>query len=84
MVSSSNLSFVIIPTFSSHAHDPSHEPHHVIALTLGVITLVVGGLLEFKSFEMSKKDNYKPGDYGFDPLGLYALRASFGLDQVHQ
>ena len=50
----------------------------------GVFTLIVGGLLEFKSFEMSKKDNYKPGDYGFDPLGLYALRASFGLDQVHE
>ena len=52
-----------------------------IVLT-GVFTLAVGGFLEYKSFEMSKKDNYKPGDYGFDPLGLYALRASFGLDQV--
>jgi Chlorophyll A-B binding protein len=52
-----------------------------IVLT-AVFTLIIGGLLEFKSFEMSKKDNYKPGDYGFDPLGLYAVRASFGLDQV--
>ena len=48
----------------------------------GVLTLAIGGFLEFKSFEMSQKAGYKPGDYGFDPLGLHALRASFGLDRV--
>jgi len=84
----------------------------------GVLTLAIGGFLEFKSFEMSQKAGYRPGDYGFDPLGefivlvlvvscgcslaldalllctpsstplllcipgLYALRASFGLDRV--
>lgn len=37
----------------------------------GVLTLVIGGLLEFKSFEMSQKAGYRPGDYGFDPLGAY-------------
>lgn len=48
----------------------------------GVMTLAIGGFLEFKSFEMAGKVGYKPGDYGFDPLGLHALRASFGLDRV--
>jgi hypothetical protein len=35
----------------------------------GVLTLAIGGFLEFKSFEMSQKAGYRPGDYGFDPLG---------------
>jgi hypothetical protein len=48
----------------------------------GALTLAIGGFLEFKSFEMSQKADYQPGNYNFDPLGLHALRASFGLDRV--
>ena len=48
----------------------------------GIFSLVIGGLLEAKAFEASKKENYKPGDYGFDPLRLYTLRVSFALDKI--
>ena len=40
-------------------------------IAAGVFSLVVGGLLEAKSFEASKRAGYKPGDYNFDPLRLY-------------
>jgi len=39
----------------------------------GVLTLAIGGFLEFKSFEMSQKAGYRPGDYGFDPLGALCV-----------
>jgi hypothetical protein len=39
----------------------------------GVLTLAIGGFLEFKSFEMSQKAGYRPGDYGFDPLSVSSL-----------
>jgi len=51
-------------------------------IAAGVFSLVVGGLLEAKAFEAAKKDNYKPGDYGFDPLNVYSLRSSFALDKI--
>ena len=31
-----------------------------------------------------QKDGYKPGDYGFDPLGLYSFRSSFGIDRIDE
>jgi hypothetical protein len=31
-----------------------------------------------------QKDGYRPGDYGFDPLGLYPFRASFGIDRIDE
>jgi hypothetical protein len=46
------------------------------------VTLAIGAALEFKAMEASSKDGYKPGDYGFDPIGLYAFRGTFGLDRV--
>jgi len=42
----------------------------------------LGALLEFKTFSRSEKSSYKPGDLGFDPLGLHSFRASFGLDPI--
>jgi len=48
----------------------------------GIVALVIGGLLEFRTFAAQEKDGYKPGDLGFDPLGLHAFRASFGLDPI--
>jgi hypothetical protein len=45
-------------------------------------SLVVGGLLEFKTMDSQKKDGYRPGELSFDPLGLYAFRSYFGLDQI--
>jgi len=45
-------------------------------------TLAVGAALEFKGMEASSKDGYKPGDYGFDPVGLHAFRGTFGLDRI--
>lgn len=48
----------------------------------GVMALAIGGLLEFRTFAAQEKDDYRPGDLGFDPLGLHAFRASFGLDPI--
>lgn len=49
---------------------------------VGAFTLAVGAVLEFKGMEMAKKEGHKPGDYGFDPIGLYPFRGSFGIDRV--
>jgi len=48
----------------------------------GAASLLVGALLEFKTFSRSEKTSYQPGDLGFDPLGLHSFRASFGLDPI--
>lgn len=47
-----------------------------------VFSLVIGALLEAKAFEASKKEGYKVGDYGFDPIGFYSVRSSFALDKI--
>ena len=47
-----------------------------------VFSLLVGGILEFQAFKAQEKEDYKPGDYGFDPLRLYTFRVSFFLDQM--
>lgn len=47
-----------------------------------VVSLAIGGLLEFKTFDAQKKDGYRPGELGFDPLKLHTFRASFNLDQI--
>lgn len=51
-------------------------------IATGVISLVVGGLLELRTFAEKEKEGYMPGDMGFDPLGLHGIRGSFGLDKV--
>lgn len=51
-------------------------------LATGAASLLLGALLEFKTFSRSEKSSYKPGDLGFDPLGLHSFRASFGLDPI--
>lgn len=33
-------------------------------------------------FIQSQKANYKPGNIGFDPLGLHSFRSTFRLDQI--
>ena len=48
----------------------------------GVFSLVVGALLEAKAADASKKEGYRPGVLGFDPLRLYSLRSSFALDKI--
>jgi len=48
----------------------------------GVISLLVGALLEYLSFVAKTKPNYTPGDLNFDPLKLYGFRGSFGLDRI--
>ena len=53
-------------------------------IAAGVFSLVVGGLLEAKSFEASKRAGYKPGDYNFDPLRLYSIRSSFALEKISE
>eukprot|EP00596_Hydrurales_sp_CCMP1899_P002317 CAMPEP_0119034140 /NCGR_PEP_ID=MMETSP1177-20130426/1169_1 /TAXON_ID=2985 /ORGANISM="Ochromonas sp, Strain CCMP1899" /LENGTH=281 /DNA_ID=CAMNT_0006991385 /DNA_START=187 /DNA_END=1032 /DNA_ORIENTATION=+ len=50
----------------------------------GVFSLILGAILEFKGMELRQKDGYKVGDYGFDPLGLYPFRASFGIDRIDE
>lgn len=47
-----------------------------------VFSLALGGLLETKAFDAQSKTNYKPGDYGFDPIGFYSIRSSFQLDKI--
>lgn len=47
-----------------------------------VISLLLGGLLEYLSYVAKTKPNYIPGDLGFDPLKLYSFRGSFGLDRI--
>ena len=49
---------------------------------IAAFTLAVGAVLELKAMEMSEKAGYQPGNYGFDPLGLYTFRASFGIDVI--
>lgn len=51
-------------------------------ISAAVVSLVVGGILEFKTFGSSEKVGYRPGSLDFDPLNLYSFRASFGLDQI--
>jgi len=51
-------------------------------IATGAASLLVGALLEFKTFSRSEKVSYQPGDLGFDPLGLHSFRASFGLDPI--
>jgi hypothetical protein len=42
-------------------------------------------LLPFSSLSFQRqKDGYRPGDYGFDPLGLYSFRSSFGIDRIDE
>jgi hypothetical protein len=50
----------------------------------GVFSLILGAILEIKGMELRQKDGYKVGDYGFDPLGLYPFRASFGIDRIDE
>ena len=47
-----------------------------------VFSIVLSGLLEAKTLSVSKIIGYRPGHLGFDPLGLYTIRGSFGLDQI--
>lgn len=47
-----------------------------------VFSLIVGGVLEFTTYQASQKSDYVPGNLGFDPLRLYTFRSSFGLDQI--
>ncbi len=47
-----------------------------------VFSLVIGAVLEFQAFKAQEKEDYKPGDYNFDPLGFYTFRVSFFLDQM--
>ena len=47
-----------------------------------MFSLLIGGILEFQAFKAQEKEDYKPGDYGFDPLGFYTFRVSFFLDQM--
>lgn len=55
---------------------------NVWIIATGVISLVIGGLLEFRTFAEKEKDDYMPGNMGFDPLNLHGIRGSFGLDKV--
>lgn len=56
-------------------------------------SIVLGGILEaiaikngaFTPFDSDRNNSdYKPGAYGFDPLGLYTIRSSFILDRVSE
>lgn len=51
-------------------------------IATGAISLLIGGLLELRTKEMSEKAGYVPGDLNFDPLGLHSFRSTFGLDQI--
>ena len=51
-------------------------------LGTGVISLLIGALLEYLSYVAKTKPNYSPGDLNFDPLKLYGFRGSFGLDRI--
>mmetsp|Transcript_6391 Transcript_6391/g.8926 ORF Transcript_6391/g.8926 Transcript_6391/m.8926 type:complete len:271 (+) Transcript_6391:83-895(+) len=42
-------------------------------LAAALVSLLVGGLLEFRTMEMSQRSGYKPGNLDFDPLNLYSL-----------
>lgn len=55
---------------------------NVWILATGGIAVLIGGLLELKTNELSQKSGYMPGDLGFDPLGLHTFRGSFGLDPI--
>ena len=46
----------------------------------GAIALLIGGALEVGA--MQREDKSKPGNYNFDPLGLYSFRSTFGLDTI--
>lgn len=48
----------------------------------GVATVALSAALEYTTYQASQKAGYRPGNLGFDPLGLYTFRTSFGLDQV--
>lgn len=50
----------------------------------GVFTVVLAGILEFLQMQKDKNNDVAPGDIGFDPLGLYSFRSSFGLYVVGQ
>lgn len=50
----------------------------------GVVSLLIGGALELQTATASKEPSYKPGNLGFDPLNLYSLRSSFGLDNIFE
>ena len=41
-------------------------------------------LNSFLNLFQRQKDGYRVGDYGFDPLGLYPFRASFGIDRIDE
>jgi hypothetical protein len=51
-------------------------------IATAVFSLILSALLEYKTFAMSGAATYRPGELGFDPLNLYPIRASFGLDQI--
>jgi len=50
----------------------------------GVISLLIGGALEFRGKQMSELPGYKAGNLGFDPLNLHSFRASFGIDRIDE
>jgi hypothetical protein len=49
---------------------------------VAAFTLALSSILELKGMEMGQKSGHKPGDFGFDPIGLYAFRGSFGIDRI--
>lgn len=51
-------------------------------LGTAVFAVLFSALLEYKTFAMSGAATYRPGELGFDPLGLYTIRGSFGLDKI--
>ena len=61
-----------------------HSLIHSYFLSLFFIPTIFQ-LFSFSSFHFQRqKDGYKPGDYGFDPLGLYSFRSSFGIDRIDE
>ena len=81
-----SLSITLIPFLSftlSHTHIPNYLS---ISLYLSLILSLSHSLsLSLSRMKLQRqKDGYKPGDYGFDPLGLYSFRSSFGIDRIDE
>ena len=50
----------------------------------GIASLAIGGALELSTSQAQKKDGYKPGQIGFDPLNLHSFRVTFMIDRIDE
>lgn len=50
----------------------------------GILSLLLGGALEFQGKQRSQLPGYKAGNLGFDPLNLHSFRTSFGIDRIDE